>query len=120
MPLDIIAHGVFLTAGAKALPVAFAKSAAATKGGLFAATKAKLTGCGTTLTSKGKIMRDLKKVEHEVEDMDKEMLMMMPCAFMSPMDLFNGNQKQKTKKNETRKVRRSQEDDRREGYSSFL
>lgn len=125
MPLDLIAHGVILTAGAKALPLAFAKTGgvvqgvAATKGGLLAATKAKLTGCSTTFTSKGKILKDIKKVEHELEDMDKESLM-MPCAFASPMTLFTGNKKQKAKTNETRKVRRSQEADRREGYNSFL
>lgn len=123
MPFDLIAHGVILTAGAKALPVALAKAGGtahgllATKTGVFAATKAKVGGC-SAFSTKSQIAKDVKKLEEDIESMDKELLM-MPFALASPMTLFSNNE-EKMKAENPRKVRRTRKTERCAAYGNFL
>ncbi|KAL8271859.1 hypothetical protein Esti_004249 [Eimeria stiedai] len=124
MPLDLIAHGVVLAASIKAAPFVLAKAggavhgAAAAKGGLLAATKAKVGGCAS-FTGKGTIQKDLHKLEHDLESMDKDLLM-MPFALASPMTLFGKKDANQKATDQPRQVRRTQRNDRQTSYGNFL
>ncbi|KAL8444522.1 hypothetical protein Emed_006169 [Eimeria media] len=124
MPLDLIAHGVVLAASIKAAPLVLAKAggavhgAAAAKGGVLAAAKGKVGGCAS-FSGKQTIQRDLHKLEHDLESLDKDMLM-MPFALASPMTLFTKKDTHKKPTDQPRQVRRTQKNDRQTSYGKFL